>query len=90
MDSTDSGRIELDGNENIWLAFNTTSTDLFQRGVVTSNALQTALGSKTCSGPTCTDVVLVKLAADGSKILFGTYLGGSGVDNERSLRYRKN
>lgn len=93
-EDTDAGRVELDGNENIWFPFFTTSTDLPAKGVVTSNALpgQTTFPAKTCGslGFACSEVVFVKLSADGSKILFGSYLGGSGADNLRTLRYHKN
>lgn len=85
----DAGQVELDQDDNMWFAFLTTSTDLPARGVVTPNAVQTMFGAKSCPAM-CSDAAFVKLSADGSKILFGSYLGGSGADNTRTSRYHKN
>jgi hypothetical protein len=90
-DEVDAGRVELDANENIWTAFFTTSADLLARNVVTPNAFETAPTGAHCGAILCDmDVAFVKLSADGSKILYGSYLGGSTNSNPRTIRYRKN
>jgi hypothetical protein len=93
----DAARIELDAYENMWFAFFTQSTDLVARNVVTPNAFQVTMTEnsmpKTCNPMTntaCASVAFVKLSSDGSKILYGSYLGGTNQDGPRTLRYRKN
>jgi len=75
----DTSRVELDASGNIWFALNTDSAGF----PVTPNALQATYGGGTH------DAVVVKLAADGSRILYATYLGGSADDFARSFRYKK-
>jgi hypothetical protein len=96
-ENVDADQVELDAYENIWVAFFTDSSDLQTQGVVTSNAFQTMLTStgspKSCTGGAtagCTSVAFAELSADGSRILYGSYLGGTGADNPRTIRYRKN
>lgn len=54
--------------------------------------LRSGISAKTCTslGSSCSDIAFVKLSADGSRVLFGSYLGGSGEDNTRTMRYHKN
>jgi hypothetical protein len=78
-EGVDTSRIELDANGNIWFVLNTNSAGF----PVTPDALQKTYGGGTH------DAVLVKLSADGSKILYSTYLGGSDDDFSRSMRYKK-
>ena len=59
--------ISVDKNGNIYIIGQTTSTDL----PVTSNAYQTTLNGNT-------DSYIIELSADGTKLLYCTYLGGSG------------
>jgi hypothetical protein len=89
---SDAARIALDSNENIYLDFYTFASDLLTKGVVTPNAFQPNFaGSLTgCKGLPCSDDVFVKLSADGSRVLYGSYLGGTGSDNPRTLGYHKN
>ena len=61
---------ELDANGDIWLANSTNSTNY----PVTSNALQ----AQNAGGY---DVALIELSPDGTKILYSTYLGGSGDES---------
>jgi hypothetical protein len=65
-----AGRAVWDSNNNIWLSGTSASTDF----PVTSNALQKANDGGF-------DATLTELSPDGTKILYSTYLGGSGDDN---------
>jgi fibronectin type 3 domain-containing protein len=67
----------LDGAGNVWIAGSTTSGNL----PTTLNAL-----NDTHNGGT-TDVFLAQLAANGSILLYSSYLGGSGNDGARDLAF---
>ena len=67
-DSTLRGCLDVDGN--IWLVGSTSSDDL----PVTVDAVQGSYGGGT------RDVFLCKISADGSELLYSTYLGGSKAD----------
>jgi len=77
----DTTRITLDAGENLYFSLPTTSTDF----PITSNALY----STPPSGGN-QKVAIVKLSADGSTILYGTYLGGSSNNSTGSLYYHLN
>jgi hypothetical protein len=64
-----AGRSAWDANNNIWMSGTSQSTDF----PVTSNALQPANAGGF-------DATLTELSPDGTKILYSTYLGGSGDD----------
>jgi len=64
-----------DANNNIWIYGATDSTDY----PVTSDALQSASGG-------ATDASLTELSPDGTKILYSTYFGGSGNENQTGAR----
>ncbi|RMF61846.1 MAG: hypothetical protein D6743_12995, partial [Calditrichaeota bacterium] len=69
-----SGGIALDSGGNIWLCGTTRSANF----PTTANALQdTSAGDR--------DVFLTKLSADGSTLLYSTYLGGLSADNGSAL-----
>jgi hypothetical protein len=64
------GGIALDASDNIWLTGYTDSNDF----PVTSNAIQSSFQGSDF------DAFIVELNASGTKLLFGTYLGGNGSD----------
>lgn len=70
----------VDPKGNIFIVGSTSSRDF----PVTTNALQGAYGGGD------NDAVLVVLSADGSSILYATYLGGSGDDLIRALTFGPN
>lgn len=78
-DSGDTLRVQLDSNNNIYFAGSTASSSF----PVSAGAIQSAYGG----GPH--DLLFVKLSPDGSQILYATFIGGSGEDYARSIRYRK-
>jgi hypothetical protein len=83
-ESADATRVELDPAENIYFSLATNSPDF----PVTANALQAAF-SGLASGAN-NNMAIVKLSADGSTILYGTYLGGSNQNSTITLRYHHN
>ena len=84
-ESADATRIQFDNAENIYFSLATNSADF----PVTSNALQGTFAG-TPLGPT-TNVAVVKLSADGSTILYGSYLGGAtGNNSTTSIFYHLN
>ncbi len=66
-----STTMAFDASKHIWIFGATDSTDY----TVTSDALQAASGGGT-------DGNLTELSADGTKILYSTYFGGSGNENQ--------
>jgi hypothetical protein len=76
----DTARVDVDASDNVVLV-GVTSSSAFP---VTSGAVQSTYAGGV------EDSVLIKLSADGSRILFATYLGGNGDDYARSIRYRPN
>jgi uncharacterized protein (TIGR03437 family) len=66
---TDVGAILLDSQGNIWIAGSTNTTDL----PMTSTALKNQCGCSRYSG----DGFLAEISADGSRLLYATYLGTS-------------
>lgn len=80
-ESADATRVELDASENIYFSLATNSGDF---PVTASNAFQ-----KTLAGAG-NNMAIVKLSADGSTILYGTYLGGSNQNSTIAMRYHKN
>jgi len=61
--------LALDANDNIYVTGSTSSADF-----PTVNAFQPALGGTS-------DAFVMKLASDGSALVYSTYLGGSGDEN---------
>ena len=68
-----AGGITVDANGNAIVSGRTDDTNF----PVTANAIQKT--DKNCSAPQ--DVIVSKLSADGSSLLYSTYLGSSGNDN---------
>ena len=68
--------IALDSGGNIYLTGVTTSTNF----PVTTNAVSTNLNSAAYFGHYTNDAFVVKLDSTGARLLFSTYLGGSGAD----------
>ena len=64
--------IALDSNSNVYVAGTTGSANF-----PTLNAAQTQFGASNLLGA---DAFITKLKADGSALVYSTYLGGSGVD----------
>lgn len=62
--------LDVDAAGNVYVSGFTTSTDF----PTTRNAFQSKYAGKT-------DAFVTKIAADGSKLLYSTYLGGSGQDS---------
>ena len=74
--SNNDGRaIAVDGQGNAMITGRTNSSDF----PITENAAQRTFGG----GPS--DGFVVKLSADGAKLLYSSYLGGSGTDNGNYL-----
>jgi hypothetical protein len=84
-ESADATRVELDANENIYFSLATSSGDF--PGMTASSLQQTFKGTP---GGANNNMAIVKLSADGSTILYATYLGGSSQNSTITLRYRKN
>jgi hypothetical protein len=70
-DDTPSG-IALDPSGNVWLTGTTSSNDF----PVTSNAIQSTFGGGS------SDAFITELNPTGTKLLYGTYLGGSAAENQ--------
>lgn len=76
----DTLRVDVDASGNIVFVGSTDSSAF----PVTAGAIQTLYHGGT------SDAVVVKLSADGSRLLFSTFLGGGSDDFPRSIRYRPN
>jgi hypothetical protein len=75
------GSIHFDVKGNIWLYGYTAESDL----PITANAISSQLnGTGAANGQ---DTFLAELSADGSTLLYGTYLGGSGLDSTGSMAF---
>jgi hypothetical protein len=74
----DTLRLVTGRSDNLIVILNTSSTDF----PVTSGAVQTTLGGKS-------DAAVVELAADGSRLVFSTFLGGGGTDFPRTVGFRR-
>jgi len=83
-ESADATRLVLDSSENLYFTLATTSGDF----PVTPNALQGTFAGT--PGGTDTNVVVVKLSANGSGILYGSYLGGTSNNSTTSVFYLLN
>ena len=84
-ESADATRVELDASENIYFSLATNSGDLPGMAV---NSFQQIF--KGVAGGTNNNMAIIKLSADGSTILYGTYLGGSMQNSTITLRYHHN
>lgn len=80
-EDADTVRVGLDPNGNIYFAGYTASAGI---PWITANAVQRIYGGGSH------DVLLFVLSADGRQILYASYLGGSGDDIARSMRYHRN
>jgi hypothetical protein len=67
--------VTLDQNGNIWITGSTSSNDF----PTTQNAIAKSFGGGN------TDAFIAELSADGTSLLYGTYLGGSGDDAGASI-----
>jgi len=83
-ESADATRLVLDGSEDLYFSLATTSGDF----PVTANAVQATFAGT--PGGSNTNVVVVKLSANGSGILYGSYLGGSSNNSTTSVFYLLN
>ena len=83
-ESADATRVRLDAPENIYFSLATNSADF----PVTPNAVQSTFAG--ASGGAETNVVVVKLSADGSTILYASYLGGSQNNSTTAVAYHHN
>ena len=72
--------IELDAKGNIWLYGDTAESDF----PVTANAISSQLNGNGAAGQ---QAFLAELSADGSTLLYGTYLGGTGQDSAGSMAF---
>jgi hypothetical protein len=55
------------------------------RAMPLANAIQPAIGSVCNTQPCTADVFVARFSADGRRLLFSTYLGGSGADQSRAV-----
>jgi len=73
--------LALAADESLWI----TGATFSENFPVTPDALSTNLHGKATSGAYRYDAFVAKLAANGSALVYSTYLGGSGHDNGISL-----
>jgi hypothetical protein len=66
----------LDSSGNIFVAGTTTSLNF----PTTIGVFQAALAAGACGTDTCPDAFVAKIKADGTGIMYSTYLGGTGTD----------
>ena len=71
--------VAIDGAGNAYVTGTTDSTDL----PTTLGAFQEVAPAATCAVGVCTNAFAVQVAADGSALVYATYLGGG--DNDRGL-----
>jgi len=83
-ESADATRLVLDGAENLYFSLATTSGDF----PVTANAVQGTFAGTPLG--TNTNVVVVKLSADGSLMEYGSFLGGTANNSTTSVFYLLN
>jgi Bacterial Ig-like domain (group 3) len=74
------GTIRLDAKGNIWLYGYTAESDL----PITANAISSQLNGNGTAGQ---DTFLAELSPDGTTLLYGTYLGGSGQDGAGPMAF---
>lgn len=84
-ESADATRVELDASENIYFSLATNSANF--PGTAANSFQQNFKG---VAGGANNNMAIVKLSADGSTILYSTYLGGSSQNSTITLRYHKN
>jgi beta-propeller repeat-containing protein/centrosomal CEP192-like protein len=73
--------IALDSSGNAFLTGSTQSTNF-----PTASPLQSSLDKGSCTTPPCpSDAFVAKLKADGSALVYSTYLGGSGADSSQGI-----
>lgn len=84
-ESADATRVELDASENIYFSLATNSGNF--PGTAADSFQQNFKGAPNGAN---NNMAIVKLSADGSGILYATYLGGSSQNSTISLRYHKN
>jgi len=68
--------IALDASGNAYVTGMTASNNF----PTTANAFQTTFGGGTCGTSFCSDAFVAKVKADGSALVYSTYLGGSDAD----------
>ena len=78
--------IAVDASGQAHIAGETTSLDF----PVTPDAFQPWSGRAISLGVTSSDAFLTKLSADGSSLIYSTYLGGPGTDTARAIRLDAN
>jgi len=75
LDET-GGSIAIDSSGNVYITGITYSPDF----PVTAGAFDSVFGGGTCGSTFCPDLFVAKLTADGSNLVYSTYLGGSSYD----------
>jgi len=79
---TDGQGIAVDSTGNAYVAGSTNSTSF----PTTAGAFQTGCGGGPTTGGDCNlDGFLIKLKADGSSLIYSTYLGGAGDDQAKGI-----
>ncbi len=72
--------VAVDGFGNAYVSGNSSSSDF-----PTANALQSTIGGGVCGTTPCSDVIVAKLNATGSGLIYSTYLGGGNQDSASSI-----
>ena len=67
--------VALDGSGLVYLVGSTSSTDF-----PTASPIQAALASRSCETAECFDLFVAKLDVERSRLVYATYLGGTGVE----------
>jgi hypothetical protein len=75
----DTLRVELDSSGNVYFAGSSASASF----PVSAGAIQGTYGGAP------NDVLFIQLSADGARVVYATFFGGSAGDFARSFRYRK-
>jgi hypothetical protein len=72
--------VAVDSFGNAYVSGSSSSSDF-----PTANALQSTIGGGVCGTTPCSDIIVAKLNATGSGLIYSTYLGGGNQDSASSI-----